>query len=348
MTQEKGKYFLAIDAMRVLAIVAVVCIHASTRILEVSTINSTSSLLAFLINQVSRFAVPLFFMISGFVLEVSKSSEHGFGSYLSKRLSRIFLPYVFWSGVYYFFIYTQHNISFFSSLLTGSASYQLYFIPTVLIFYLTYPLIHNLYRIITTRRMLIWLGLIEVILLGEGYYYRPLPIFFPIAIVLLNYYVFLLGMVAAHNYERLLEFTRKWKSKLILAMSMLALFVFVEGRTLFLKTGNYLFYYSQWRPSVLIYTLLVFAVVYFLFEGKSKYEAFIGTFSRLSFFIFFVHVIVLEVLWTSFFKTIFQNTINLPGQQFWFDPLYTISILAISYGIAYLVHKIPLVSRITG
>jgi surface polysaccharide O-acyltransferase-like enzyme len=347
--QDKGRYHLAIDGMRIIAILAVICIHSTTRILEASSFDIQGSLLAFFFNQASRFAVPLFFMISGFVLEVNYPFHQNYISYLKKRFSRIFLPYLFWSMIYYF-VYKQHAISFsfFKTLLTGSASYQLYFIPALLIFYVLFPFIHRQYKFVANWFFLIILGIVQVILLSEDYYIHPLSIFYPLAIAFLNYYVFILGMVAARHHALLTVYINKWKVALILLQGALALYIFTEGESLYLKTHNYLYFYSQWRPSVLIYTLVVFAVSYVLFNKFTKYEPLIRVLSRLSFFIFFVHVIVLELLWNTIGRNLFYNTWKLPGQQFWYDPAFFFSIVIVSYSVAYFAHKIPSMAKISG
>lgn len=346
--QNKDRYHIAIDGMRVLAILAVVCIHSTTRILEASAFDIQGFSLAFFLNQVSRFAVPLFFMISGFVLEINYPFHQSYASYFKKRLSRIFLPYLFWSTIYYFFVYTQHYTSFFQVILTGNASYQLYFIPTLLIFYILFPFVHQLYRFIANSFIFLMLGILQVVLLIEDYYIHPIPIFYPLTIAFLNYYVFLLGMAAARNHKYLIGFINKWKAWFISLGCILAFSVFIEGRTLYLATHNYLYFYSQWRPSVLIYTIVIFVLSYVLLSRLTKYRTLIHVLSRLSFFVFFIHVIILELLWNMIGKSLFYSTWKLPGQQFWYDPGFFISIVVISYLAAYIARKIPLATKISG
>ncbi len=346
--QNKDRYHLAIDSMRVIAILAVICIHTTTRILEASSFNIQGSLVAFILNQISRFAVPMFFMISGFVLEVNYPFHQNYLSYFKKRLSRIFLPYLFWSAIYYFLIYTKHSDSFFKALLTGSASYQLYFIPTLLLFYTLFPFVHKLYIFILNRFVLILLGFLQILLLRADYYFHSITIFYPLAIMFFNYYVFILGMVAARNHEVLLKYASKFKWILISLLGILALFITWEGGSLYLKTHNYLYFYSQWRPSVLIYTLITFATLYAFFDKSRKFEAQIRLLSRLSFLVFFIHIIILERFWALVGQDLFYRTSSFPGQQFWFNPLFFVSVAGISYIVAYLVQKIPLVSKLTG
>jgi probable poly-beta-1,6-N-acetyl-D-glucosamine export protein len=338
--EKENRYNSAIDCMRIIAILAVVGIHTTTRILEASSFNLQGFTFTLFINQASRFAVPLFFMISGFVLELNYSFHLNYMSYLKKRFSRIFLPYVFWSAIYYYFVYTKHNTSFLQSLLGGNASYQLYFIPTLLIFYILFPFIRNIYRFIANRWMLILLGIIQLILLAYAYYIRPLPLFYPLAIALLNYYVFLLGMVASHHQDLLQKISR-WKILVTILFGIFAVIVFVQGKTLYLKTYNYLYFYTQWRPSILLYTVIVAGLLYAFLKKRRLNEKIIRTFSKLSFFVFFIHVIVLEIFWRITGQKILTQEIP-------YNLLLFVFVVSFSYAIAYLVHKIPQLAKLTG
>src|SRR5690242_5000258 len=94
-----------IDVLRLVSILAVLLIHTTTRTLEISHYDLVNNLFTLFLNQASRFAVPLFFLISGFVLEVSNKPIK-YITFLKKRLGKIFIPYIFWSLIYYFLIYT--------------------------------------------------------------------------------------------------------------------------------------------------------------------------------------------------------------------------------------------------
>ncbi len=341
------KYNPAIDILRFISILAVVLIHTTTRTLEINKLSVTDVPWTLFLNQVSRFAVPLFFMISGFVLELSNSANINYFQYLKKRLSRIFIPYVFWSAIYYYFVYTHHNISFVHALAIGSSSYQLYFIPTILIFYLIFPLISRLYNILCNKWSMLALGVIQVIILAQDYYIHPLTFQYPVNIALLNFYVFLLGIVASKHQESLVNFIKKWKLLLIPATIVSAFFVFFQGDTLYLGTHNYYVFYSQWRPSVLIYTVLLGSTFYYLFSKNFFHLRIIQAISKLSFFVFFIHVIVLELLWYKAGIFLFQANPQIT-RQFWYDPLFFLIVAGFSFGVAYAVHRIPYLSKITG
>lgn len=319
-------------------------IHTTTRTLEATFFNLTKTPLTLFLNQAARFAVPLFFMISGFVLELNFRSNENYLVYLKKRFSRIIVPYVFWSFIYYFLIYKKHAEDFFIALLKGDASYQLYFIPTLLVFYLLFPILHKYLRIIGNKWLMLTLAFIEFLFLYFDYFVHPLGFFYPLSIAFLNYFTFLFGIYLADNQEKFISFIRKWRLFLMSTSLFLAFYIFWEGETLYLKTHNYLSFYSQWRPSVLIYTIVLGGTLYYIFDRKYKSLVLIKTLARLSFFVFFIHVIILEQFWKFFGKDIFA--IN--GETMWWDLLFFAVVAIISFSLAFLAHKIPYLSKITG
>lgn len=342
----KKQYKIAVDALRILSILAVIFIHTTTKTLATSAYALEKIPFTLFLNQVFRFAVPLFFMISGFVLELNYHLNENYLTYLKRRLNRIFIPYVFWSGVYYFFVYSKnHNSNFLNSLLQGDASYQLYFIPTLLIFYLIFPFIHKYFKIIGNVWVMVFLFLFQLVLLFYDYNVYPLPLFHPLRIVLLNYFSFILGLALARHYNMFINLINKWKLFLFSGAAVFAYFIFQEGLNGYLASHNYLAFYSQWRPSILIYTIFLGGFLYWLFDKNIFNVPIVKTLSRLSFFVFFIHVIILEILWDFIGVKIFQLQF---AQNLWWDPLYFIAVTLISFLIAYIVHKIPYLSKITG
>ena len=341
----KKQYNPTIDILRIIAILAVVIVHTTTRTLEVSNFNLISIPFTLFLNQIFRFAVPLFFIISGFVLELNFHLHESYLVYFKKRINRIFIPYIFWSGIYYFFVYTNHTENFFQALLGGDASYQLYFIPALLVFYLIFPLMHDFYKFLSSKWIIVLFGLIELSLLYYDYYVQSIKIFYPIKVALFNYFVFYAGIILANNKEKFISIINKWKFLLFFGAIIFAFLIFLEGLNGYLATHNYLAFYSQWRPSVLIYTFVLGGFLYWLFDKDILNSSIVTTLSRLSFFVFFIHVVILEILWHVVGAKVFQLQF---AQSLWWDLVYFIAVTLISFSIAFLVHKIPYLSKITG
>lgn len=336
----------SIDSLRGLAILAVLLVHTTTRTLEVSKFNITSFSWTLFLNQMARFAVPLFFIISGFVLEFSAKDE-SYWSFIKRRFLKIFIPYVIWSGIYYLFIYNNNHDNFLRVILTGDASYQLYFIPTLCIFYLIFPLIHKFYKNLVNPITIAVLGGVEVYLLYTDYFIKQFKFSDPIHIAMLAYFYFLIGIVAARNKEKIDCFMHKWKVLIVPATVISGLYVFWEGRERYLSTGNYLSFYSQWRPSVFIYAILVGLTFYYLYEHTIFQKSAICKFSKYSFFVFFVHVAVLELIWKYLGLRLFTVTDNLIGKTL-FDPAFFLSVTIASFLIVRYLHKIPKLKNLFG
>ncbi|MCX6726383.1 MAG: acyltransferase family protein [Candidatus Shapirobacteria bacterium] len=323
MTPKDKIYNPTIDFIRLISILAVIMIHTSTKTLAASGNNLAGFPISLVLNQLSRFAVPLFFLISGFVLELNYSFQPNYFSYLKKRFNRILIPYLFWSLIYYFIVYTYHSENIFKVLVDGTASYQLYFIPSLIIFYLIFPLFH---RLKYSKLILIFLGIIQIIILSLDYYFHLINLPYPISVALFNYFAFILGVVYSRNPPKL---------KYFVLTILAAAYVVYEGYNRFYQTGNYLSFYSQWRPSVLIYTVSLFLVFY----NQKINHPLIQILSKLSFFVFFIHIIILEFTWSFVSRFYFFSG---------FDLLFFSLVTVISFSLAYLVHHIPKLSQLTG
>lgn len=338
----------SIEFLRFFSILAVVLIHTTTRTLEASQFDITGYAWTLFLNQIARFAVPLFFMISGCVLEISYKEEMGYWAFIKKRFSKIFIPYIFWSLIYYYFVYNQNHDNLIKVFLTGNASYQLYFIPTLCIFYLLFPVLHKIYKFISNKYFLFLIIASQLILQYYDYYIKNFDFEDPIHIALMAYSFFVIGIVMARNREKLGQFVRRWKYVFILLTTLTGSFIYWEGQTRYLTTGNYLSYYSQWRPSVFFYTVLVCLVLSRLFNKTKFQNLTIEKFSKLSFLVFFVHVIILEIVWRLVGKSVFYLFSSNAFGRIAFDPIFFLLVFALSYSIAFLLHKIPKVARVVG
>lgn len=342
------QYVKSIDSVRILCILAVVLIHSTTRTLEAAKFDLVGFPFTIFLNQIARFAVPLFFIISGFVLEINFDEKAGYLNFLKKRFSKIFIPYVFWSAIYYIFVYNQNRENFLQVILKGDASYQLYFIPTLCIFYMAFPLMHKIYKYISVPLVFVFLGILQIILLYQDYFVKEFLFADPIHIAILGYFFFVVGIVAARNREAINQFVHRWKYLLLIVASGSGLYVFKEGVTGFLRTGNFLTFYSQWRPSVLIYTVTVGLVFFHLFDKTKLQFSLVEKLSKLSFLVFLIHVIVLEASWTLFGKSLFVvMSRSLAGKVF-FDIVFFGTVAGTSFIFAFVLRKIPRLYKIVG
>lgn len=121
-----------------------------------------------------------------------------------------------------------------------------------------------------------------------------------------------------------------------------------QGGRNYFETNNYLAFYSQWRPSVLIYTISLASILFYFFKKIKTDYPIIKLLANLSFFVFFIHVYVMETIWKLVGNNLAQSTHTQIAQQIWYDPVFFILISGTSFLIAYLVHKIPYLEKLSG
>lgn len=350
---KKITYLFSIDALRVIAILAVIAIHITTKTLATLDLNIDSSPFSFFINQAARFAVPLFFLISGFVLELNSKSGLSYVNFFKKRASKIVIPFIFWSITYFLLapeygIYKLFSFYFLTVLIQGMAAYHLYFIPTLILFYLAFPFLHSLMRFLKNPFILALILLIQTYFLTVDYYVKTIKIQYDLRIALLSFSMFIIGMVASHHKDIIYNFCKKYFYFLLVLLLLLLPIVYFHSRNLILSTHNSKYMYSQYHPLNYFYTLVLTVACYVILEKTQFARKIFVSLSKLSFFVFFVHVLIQYILWdnvVAFFIKIYGKQIL---TNIWVDPLLFTFIAGVSFMIAFLIHKIPDAYKLTG
>ena len=136
-----------LDWLRVVATFMVVTIHVSAGIIGINYHDAPTTWLgANFYESLSRSSVPLFVMISGALL-LGDQREISYSHFLSKRVSKIFIPLVSWSLIYYIYQVFDHWYpvfsvkQFISLFLTNGISVHFWFMYMILGIYLTTPIV---------------------------------------------------------------------------------------------------------------------------------------------------------------------------------------------------------------
>ena len=144
----------ALDLGRVMAMLAVIAIHvSSTYIYSPSSHTLLGMNLAFWLNQLGRFSVPLFLLISGISLGLS-TREESVLSFWGRRLKKIGIPYLVWTVIYQLQSVGFDPVKFVGQIgknpggflrvvLLGQAGSHMYFVIILLQCYALYPLIRK-------------------------------------------------------------------------------------------------------------------------------------------------------------------------------------------------------------
>lgn len=140
------KRIVYFDYLRFIACLAVIGIHVAGKgtYLLGNEINSNSIIfsLAATIDSCLRFAVPIFFMLSG-ALAFSKS-EMNIKEFYQQRAKRILIPLIFW-GLFYSFVFNRNwtIVEHFKQVLLGNAFYHLWFLYAMIGLYVVTPVFYQ-------------------------------------------------------------------------------------------------------------------------------------------------------------------------------------------------------------
>ncbi len=155
---------LYFDLLRIVATFAVVLIHCCTNSIANRTVDVYWHSLN-VYDSISRFAVPVFFMISG-ALFLDKSRDIPIKTIYSKYILRLLTAFVFWSVFYACFTaFLKSSFSLGSFLKsTVSGYYHMWFIPAMIGIYILLPLIKKVTESDTLTRYFLIISLALLII----------------------------------------------------------------------------------------------------------------------------------------------------------------------------------------
>jgi surface polysaccharide O-acyltransferase-like enzyme len=173
-----------INNLRLIALYAVIILHSTSLLLmQFGKVPVNDWLVADFLNAIVRFAVPAFVMITGALLLPRESDPVAF---LKKRLTRVVIPFLFWSLVY--IAYSWHNEEF---AFTGDAwtngkivlhflkvgsSYHLWYVYMLIGLYFFIPVIGKFVRNASEREILYFLAVwFAVMMITQPYLLRYNP-----------------------------------------------------------------------------------------------------------------------------------------------------------------------------
>ncbi|MDF9413185.1 acyltransferase [Brevibacillus laterosporus] len=291
------------DFIRVLCVLGVIAIHVTSHFV-------TRTDFAFIWNQLSRFAVPMFMLLSGFFLfyQDRKLQLHQRPS-MKKRMKRLIIPYLLWTIIYA--LYTQsgllHNQNYvmwidylFKSLWQGKGYVHLYFMLIVFQFYLLYPWLRSWYYRSPNSMLfvsfILTVGIQSLIYLSQhdkvGFllpklwwsYSIPIPIWI---------FFFTAGMFLAQCREQWENWLKRKTLWLLLAWALT--FGLVVMDTIWSRT-----YTLSIKPSIILYCFICFFLFYHMgrlfYQKKNPLHSIFNWISEQSFLIFLLHPLLLSYL----------------------------------------------------
>ncbi|MBR2832527.1 MAG: acyltransferase family protein [Oscillospiraceae bacterium] len=328
-----------LDVLRCLAIAMVLLNHCVSRYIRTPAYYGTRTFVPLLmLNALSNIGVPLFLMISGCLMLESDSSRDIAGFY-KKRLPRILLALIVWNVVYYVGpgLLRGRALSaggFFEELINAGSAYHLWFLYLIAGIYLLTPFLKRVVDSCTGRQC--WLLLLLMLLCPtiRPFLNQTFGIYINLFEPLFNGYIgyFLLGYLLGRTE------LRRW-------MGPAALAAFAAG-FLLAVTQNYrasspdgVQTVYNYGASITQYLMAsaVFVSARLEIRGNGRLALAAEHGSRLTFGVYVLHLIVLELLWER----------GSPDTT----PLLLIAYLffvtlVVSFLLSWLLNRIPVVKKV--
>lgn len=339
MAKQRPSIFY-IDFLRFIAAIAVVAIHVlgPFRFLY-GEIPNSDWLAAMGINSVTRWAVPAFMMISGALL-LSTDRDFQCEHYLTKRLSKVAIPFVGWTIIYA--IVAGFSADGWSATQTmqviqnspnDPAWYHLWFFYDFIPLYFVIPFLIPLLKKLTPE--LTKLVLVTIAVMFVMKWFKVESFLLQNIVLYTGYLIFGWYLFNRDNREQL----KYW---LIAGISMLVL-NFSGSWELAVKNGQYSSFFMGYKTlNTLIIGGMLFVVAQ-TYAGRisGKFRALITLFSKYSLGIYLLHPLLLipvRELDNGFYDFFGSNWIAIP--------VITIVVLFISLLCTMLLVKIPLIKRL--
>ena len=292
-----------IDRLRSWAIIGVVTIHVTVFFTKITEFSYLPIALASF-DIYAHFAVPLFVLISGFVLGIKYTGDFSLKEFYNKRINKIMIPYLIWSAVY---ISTSEyigisNIIF--KLLSGSGYYHLWYFFLIFQLYFLFPFIRKFLknRSICFIFMVFMLQIAYSELLLIEFESKYVTVFLE-RFFLSHLFYFSMGIWIADNINK----TEKFLSKISLSVQVVILLVCLIISYKF--SYNWLAHYNDslgmYKGSRFIENIVLPFVFLLIFINITYISAMIKSarisnllilLSKYSFGIYLSHVLILKLI----------------------------------------------------
>jgi surface polysaccharide O-acyltransferase-like enzyme len=349
-SQTDRKEFISwADLIRVVAIFLVVVIHVSGQLTNVwSEIPDDQWIIADIYGGIARISVPLFFMISGYLLLPRSESLSVF---YTKRMPKILIPLIVWSLIYLGWYCGNHPNTCTPSLvwdllLVQGTYYHLWFLYSLLSIYLILPVLRLMIRPDTDKRILwylivLWLIFQPVLTIAHKFWNFSIKINAPLGTGFVCYFVlgYLLGEITLTR-ARIILSTIIW---------VIATSVTIIGTYLFTRSSGQFdgFFYDFVSLNVILASSAAFILLRSISERKPftspNIHAILRIVATSTFGIYLIHIIVIEVLsgWIPFL-----HINSFMGDAIWSVLLVSTVVFLFSFLAVRIFQKIPILKYI--
>lgn len=344
---------IAADVLKCICCICVIVIHTASQSISQLRVDDPNWFGALFWGALCRFAVPIFFMITGALL-LDPNKKLTTWQIYERYFFRILVCLLFWALMYelyfiagYWILYRQFDPAWFGdailNVLTFNHHFHLYYLQVLLVFYVLLPVVRGFVASAdrgTLRYVLgVWFTL--GIILPYVFTFKP---FSELEGILSEYPIHLtysaLGYGLLGYYLKTADIQRKHLKYFVILFVAGFLCIYVPTAIISnVKAINYLDLLEAFTPPVAILSVGIYGIVTCLCKGKTEADLpFAVWLSKGSFCVYLVHhffvMLVRTYLYTAY-KTVTILTV----------PALTLLVLAESLLVYVILKRIPWVNK---
>jgi probable poly-beta-1,6-N-acetyl-D-glucosamine export protein len=301
--------------IKAIAIIAVIILHILSLFPKSIYTSNPYRSLFISINQICRFCVPMFLIISGYGLS-RKYFNRDLSpiNFLKSRIKKLLPLYFLWSAIFLIIskisnTWSYGSINLWENIFLGNTDYHLYFIPLIFQFYLLFALLPKNKKKYRLLIMVLGSGVIQIIwfLLIRGFFINKSNYTNFIANDQLQYrllinwiFYFLFGIsLAKFNFKKIQK-VKIFKLTLVLISFLSLSWSIYDAHKILNQTNNIIYATSFIRPPIIIYTIGTALIMIFynrqIFDQKILKYKFLLLIGKHSYIIYLSHTLLLRVL----------------------------------------------------
>jgi surface polysaccharide O-acyltransferase-like enzyme len=341
-TQAENTHIYWIDLVRVVAVFQVVLVHLSYVIFFKEDVLSATWQAANFYDSFSRMGVPLFFMVSGYLL---LGKIEPITDFFRKRFFKVGIPTLFWSAAYLLWsveAYTNGTmnplgvaLSMLKVMYLGDVEIHLWFLYILIGIYLAVPVL-RVYVSNASRRDLIyfvalWFLATPLLELAHRLVGFQTALVIPVVGGYVGYFVmgYLLADVELNSRGRLLS---------ALGCMLAIAFTYFGTNLLSAVSGPIdAYFYSYFSPPSVLASICGFLLLKDLGSMFGKLGGTIRVLSSASFGIFLIHIFVVEILRKG---VLGFRLYSWMGPSVYMIPLTALAVFVLSFIIVFVMRKI--------
>jgi len=341
-------HYYWIDLIRVVAVFQVILVHLSYVIFFKEELLSANWVASNFYDSFSRMGVPLFFMVSGYLL-LGKSEP--IADFFRKRFMKVGIPTLFWSIAYLLWSVEAYRngtmslwriaLSMLKVMYLGDVEIHLWFLYILIGIYLATPILRvfasSASRQDLTYFILLWLVATPLLEVAQRLTGFPTALVIPVVAGYVGYFV--MGYWLA-------DVNLSARGKILSALGIvIAIAVTFVGTNLLSVNSEPIdaYFYSYFSPPTVLASICGFLLLKELGQNIGRAGKPLRVVSACSFGIFLIHIFVTDLLRTG---RLGFRLYSWMAPSIYMIPLTALAVFILSFGIVFLLRKIPVLKQV--